>query len=97
MSSPGPASAEASSNLIWRVVDDEALILDLSTGIYFSLNPVATEVWQGLQAGQSLAQISGDISQRYGIGEESARADVNQFAEELRQMKLWPAKEIANE
>jgi len=78
-------------------VDDEALILDLSTGIYFSLNPVATEVWQGLQAGQSLAQISGDISHRYGIGEDNACADVNQFAEELRKMKLWPAKEIGDE
>ena len=39
-------------SLTWRVVDREALIVDLDTGDYFSLNPIATDIWERLQAGQ---------------------------------------------
>ncbi|HTR64561.1 MAG TPA: PqqD family protein [Terriglobales bacterium] len=89
MSSVGPANAVASSNLIWRIVDDEALILDLSTGVYFSLNPVATEVWQGLQAGHSITQITADVATTYGVAEDTVCKDVEHFVDELRQAKLW--------
>jgi len=89
MSSAGPANAPASSNLIWRIVDDEALILDLSSGVYFSLNPVATEVWQGLQAGKPLARIVAEIAEIYGTAEDVVRNDMDQFVEELGKAKLW--------
>jgi len=91
MSSVGPGNAIAGSNLVWRIVDDEALILDLSTGVYFSLNPVGTEVWQGLQAGYSLSQIAAEIAHTYDMAEDAVREDVLHFAEDLKQAKLWDA------
>jgi Coenzyme PQQ synthesis protein D (PqqD) len=89
MSSVGPGNAIAGSNLVWRIVDDEALILDLSSGVYFSLNPVATEVWQGLQAGYSLSQIAAEVAHSYGVAEDTVRDDVEHFVEDLKQAKLW--------
>jgi hypothetical protein len=37
-------SAEPESRLVWRVVDGEALIVDLVSGRFFSLDRVGTEV-----------------------------------------------------
>jgi len=97
MSFTGPGNAIAGSNLVWRIVDDEALILDLSSGVYFSLNPVATEIWQGLQAGYTLSQIAAEIAHTYGVADETARQDVEQFVEDLKRAKLWGTPETTHE
>lgn len=80
---------EAAARLVWRVLDDEAVILDLSTGYYFSLNPVATEIWTQLQAGDSPASIVAAIAAQYGIDAATVQADVDELLAELRAAELW--------
>jgi len=33
-------------DVLFRELDGEAVLLNLKTGIYFGLNPVATRMWQ---------------------------------------------------
>ena len=78
-----------SNNIVWSVVDGEAMLLDTSSGHYFSLNPVATEIWQFLSRGQDLADIVTKIAGKYGVKDEVVRADANELIGQLRAAKLW--------
>ena len=75
-------------NLIWRVVDGEAILLDTATGYHFSLDPIGTEIWQGLQGGESIDAIVARISKMYEVELDVVRSDVVGFLDELRSAKL---------
>ena len=77
-----------SSNIIWSVVGDEAVLLDTSSGHYFSLNPLATEIWKHLHEGNSLPHIVGTIADKYGVEEEIVRRDVGELIGDLRGARL---------
>lgn len=83
------SSTRGNPNLIWRVVDDEAILLDTTTGYHFSLDPIGTEVWQSLQAGDSIDEIVARIARTYGTDEATVRSDVTEFMNELQSAKLW--------
>jgi hypothetical protein len=76
------------SNITWRVVDDEALILDLSSGYYFSLNPIATEIWQSLQSGANIPDVVQSISLKYDIDKTIVEKDLDELMIDLRSCKL---------
>ena len=81
--------AETESKLVWNVFDGEATVLDVATGNYFSLNAIATEVWQSLQENQSPDEIARMLSAKYGIDNATAQNDVNELIAELRDAKIW--------
>jgi len=76
-------NTESGSRFIWRIVDDEALIVDLESGGFFSLDRVGTEVWTGLKDGLDLAQIVDAIAGKYGVDEQTVQRDVSELLEEL--------------
>jgi hypothetical protein len=78
-----------SSNIIWSVVDGEAVMLDVATGHHYSLNPVATEIWQCLHDGLSVSDIVATIADKYGVEEEIVRRDLGGLMEELCAAGLW--------
>jgi hypothetical protein len=75
-------------NLIWRVVDGEAILLDTATGYHFSLDPIGTEIWQGLQSGESVDAIVARISTTFGAEPAVVRNDVSEFLNELKSARL---------
>lgn len=84
-----PVHNEEDERLVWRVLDDEALILDLSTGYYFSLNPVATDIWMRLQDGESIDAVVTGIAEKYAVGTDAVRQDLDELLADLRAAKLW--------
>jgi hypothetical protein len=85
----GTEDNKAKSNITWRVVDDEALMLDLTSGYYFSLNPTATEIWEALQRGTEIPQIIQTISFKYKIDEKVVESDLHELITDLRSCRLW--------
>jgi hypothetical protein len=82
-------NSDGSDRLVWRVLEDEAIILDLSTGYYFSLNPVATEIWSHLHEGLEMADIVRVIAGKYRVDEETVRGDIDELLDDLRAANLW--------
>jgi PqqD family protein of HPr-rel-A system len=76
------------SNIIWSIVDEEAVLLDTLSGHYFSLNPPATEIWQHLHRGDSVSDIVGTLTRKYRVAEEVVRRDVSELITELRAARL---------
>jgi hypothetical protein len=81
----------APRELVWEVVEGEAMIVDVTTGDYFSLNRVATEIWTGLQSNQSADTIVDTMANRYGVAHTEVAEDVEELLGQLAEMGLWNA------
>ncbi len=66
-----------------RLVGDETVLLDLSSGIYFGLDGVGKRIWESLAKGQSLGDAVAVIVAEYEVDESQASADVVEFASDL--------------
>ena len=47
---------QRAENVTFEVVADEAILIDINTGTYFSLNEVGTEFWEMLDGTQTIEQ-----------------------------------------
>jgi hypothetical protein len=66
-----------------RVIDDEAIALDLDAGQYYGLNAVATRVWQLLGEDESMSSICDTLVDEFDVAPDALRADVDAFISEL--------------
>jgi hypothetical protein len=71
-----------------EVVDGEALVIDLTTGVYYSMDKVAGVIWALIEQRYSLGEIIEIVSARYNIPAEQAQADVAQMVSTLLQEEL---------
>ena len=66
-----------------RLVDDETVLLDLKSGMYFGLDGVGKRIWESVSEGNSLGATVAIIASEYEVDEARAKADVIEFATEL--------------
>jgi len=76
------------AHLVWSEMEDEIIILDTSTGDFYSLNKTATEVWKALEAQTPIEHIATDLATKYGVGHAEALADVLELTKEFQDLKL---------
>ena len=62
---------------------DEAVILHLANGVYYSLNPTGTEIWQMLQQPQTVQTIHDELLAHYDIEPSHCASDLLALLEEL--------------
>lgn len=74
-----------------RLVGEETVLLDLSSGIYFGLDGVGKRIWETVADGQSLAQTIAVITSEFEVEEPQAEADVVEFASNLLERGLLVA------
>lgn len=70
-------------DVVARTVADEMILLDLETGLYFTLNHVGATIWHGLELGKSGADIVAAIVEQYEVDEATAAADLAEYLEAL--------------
>lgn len=68
----------------------EAIILDLESLHYYSLNPAATLLWKQLRSGAAVTvdELGGALAAAFGISPGQAAVDAAEFVAELRQCGL---------
>src|SRR6266481_210810 len=66
-----------------RITQDGAVLMDIKGGHMVTLNPVGSIIWQQLSDGHSQEQIAAHLASEFGISQEQASADVNEFLEQL--------------
>jgi hypothetical protein len=77
-----------------KVIDGEAVLINLATGVYYSMRGSGAYVWSQLESGSSVARLSDSLADRYGIGSERARQDVERLVDELRTEGLIVASDV---
>ena len=66
-----------------RLVDDETVLLDLASGMYFGLDGVGKRIWESISDGGSLGETAEVIVSEYEVDEAQALADVIEFTSDL--------------
>jgi len=79
---------QRAENVTFEVVADEAILIDINTGIYFSLNEVGTEFWEMLDGEQTVEQHATFIAQKYEVETSMVVDDLLELAGEMAKDKL---------
>lgn len=77
-----------SQHCIDRSLDGETVLLDLKTGIYYSLNEVGSAVWLKLREGATAVEIAETVSSDYEVEPAAARADIDELIRDLASENL---------
>jgi hypothetical protein len=71
-------------NARWRVVDGEAVVINLTNTHYYSLNKTGTFIWNLLvERDLSVDEIAGEVMVRYGQPSGAILSDVQNVLDEL--------------
>jgi hypothetical protein len=71
-----------------KVIDGEAIIINLANGVYYSMDKVGALVWDRLQAGYTLDDVVTAVAGAYAVPREQAESNVRELVEELVQENL---------
>jgi hypothetical protein len=64
-------------------LEGEAVILDLSGGVYYGLDPVGAHVWALLDRERSVAELRDAVVSAFEVDAATAEADLVELLEEL--------------
>lgn len=81
-------TAEIPPQVMTRDMGDETVILDLSSGTYFSLNPVGARCWELLRQGLTLGQACETLQSEYEVEPERLVSDLTRLTTELVERSL---------
>jgi coenzyme PQQ synthesis protein D (PqqD) len=74
--------------MVAKVLDGEAVMINISSGVYYSMNTVGGFLWERIEAGLSLEEIVAALTQHYEVSGDRAAADVDEVAARLLEEKL---------
>lgn len=88
------SSAVATKNQVSSDLGQEAVILDLKSGVYYGLNDVGTRIWNLLQEPKTLSEIRDLILEEYEVEPECCEQELLALLYELLDAGLI---EVSNE
>lgn len=74
---------QPSSNIMFRELEDESVILNLNDEAYYSLNGTGTIIWNLLQTSSSLSEVFSEFQKQFQVDATKAASDFNQLIHEL--------------
>ncbi len=75
-------------NTIASKLDDELVMTDLELDKHFSMNPVASRIWEIIETPKSIDEICDKIMEEFEIDQSICENDVNCFIKELISLKI---------
>jgi hypothetical protein len=72
-----------SEQVTWKALDGESVLLNLETGVYFTLNDTGTAAWELFDGATSLAAIGEALCVRFNVLPEQARQDLLELTQTL--------------
>ena len=74
-----------------KIYDDEVIILDLATGLYYASTGLGARVWAALESGATPEMITEQLSAQFDLPASKASADVAGFVGALLEARLVEA------
>jgi hypothetical protein len=84
------------SDVAAKVIDGEAIIINLSTGMYYSLDQVGAFVWRLVERQSSLEEMTHEVSEGYRIDSEKAAQDIQNLMTSLLEEGLISPADVLN-
>src|SRR5262245_4625745 len=77
-----------SPSVVSEVIDGEVVIMNLTSGNYYSSERAGAAIWGWIEEGRSLAAIERLLSTRYDVGPEDLAVALTTFVDRLIEEKL---------
>jgi len=74
-----------------KVVDGEAIIINMSNGIYYSLDGVGGVIWEMIERGYTVEEMVTAISAHYKVSPETVKLDLECLQRDLVQENIVKA------
>jgi hypothetical protein len=74
---------QVSDDVVFRELDGEAVILNLSSGTYFGLDRIGTRAWRLIEAHGSLDRVVQQLVEEYDVSADTLRADLSALFDAL--------------
>jgi hypothetical protein len=85
---PGTRLAPNAADVAAKIMDGEAILINLTDGMYFSLDAAGGLVWALVEARATLEDMANVVSGHYDVDVDRAARDVHQLAQELLDARL---------
>lgn len=82
--------------LVWRLLDDSAVVVSPRSGEVRVLNAVGTAIWQLMVEKRTLREIEAHLVAHYEVSQDRANEDLHSFVEELVQRDILVAGDVAS-
>lgn len=79
--------------IVAKVIDGEAIIINLANGVYYSMGNAGALIWELVAEGHSLEAVAAALCEAYDIDRDRARADVIGIATKLVEEQLVRVQE----
>jgi PqqD family protein of HPr-rel-A system len=75
-------------NVVWNIVDGEAVLLNPETGNYYGLNKTATAIWKLLEKPCTAEELIASVASQFKVSETSIKDHIQTLLDELATRKL---------
>ncbi|MGE5618857.1 MAG: pyrroloquinoline quinone biosynthesis peptide chaperone PqqD [Sphingomonadaceae bacterium] len=76
------------SDVVWRKMGEETVLLSAKSENYYSLNEVGTRIWELIDGQATAGEIASRIAEEYDAPAEQVEQDVVALLHELREQGL---------
>jgi hypothetical protein len=83
---------------MFRIIGDEAVILNLKRSLYLGLNPVGTRMWTVLQGSPSIEAAHASLLEEFDVEPERLRQDMDKLLDHMLEqglVELRPGESVA--
>jgi hypothetical protein len=77
-----------SDEVICQVLEDESVLLDLTSENYLGLDEVGTRIWQLIDDGETMRSVVATMLDEYDTNEETLVGDLDEFLNDLQAQGL---------
>lgn len=77
------ARIKVADDVMFRQLDQESVILNLNSGLYFGLDPVGTDMWQALTTADSIQSAYERLLAEYEVAPDELRSDLDELIARL--------------
>ncbi len=81
------------SDVLFTSMGEDAVLLHVQRGDYYSLNRVGARLWVLADGSKSISDLAGRITQEFEISQEQAEKDIIELAEQLEKEGLVTVSE----
>jgi len=75
-------------DVMFRIIGEEAVILNLKTELYLGLDPVGTRIWTVLNGAPSIQAAYESLLTEYAVEPERLRQDLDELLDKLLEQRL---------
>jgi hypothetical protein len=75
-------------DVIAKVMDGEAVIINLTNGMYYSTDKVGAVIWSLLESGHSVSEAAEKVATCYETAADRAASDISQLVSQLLEERL---------